>query len=168
MPLYRLGDLQPQIHPTAWVADDAVLVGRVVVGAGASIWFGSILRADNEPIVIGAGSNVQEATVMHTDPGEGVSVGHQAMLHGCTVEDGALVGIQSVVLNGAVIGARCLVGAGALVTENKRFEPEQLIVGSPAAVKRPLTAEQIAGLARIAVNYTARAQRYRDTLVRVG
>jgi carbonic anhydrase/acetyltransferase-like protein (isoleucine patch superfamily) len=174
MPLYRLGDHQPQVHPTAWVADDAVLVGRVVVGPGASIWFGSILRADNEPIVIGAGSNVQEATVMHTDPGypltlgEGVSVGHQAMLHGCTVEDGALVGIQSVVLNGAVIGARCLVGAGALVTENKRFEPGQLIVGSPAAVKRPLTPEQIAGLARIAVNYTARAQRYRDTLVRVG
>jgi carbonic anhydrase/acetyltransferase-like protein (isoleucine patch superfamily) len=117
---------------------------------------------------------VQEATVMHTDPGypltvgAGVSIGHQAMLHGCSIGDGALIGIQSVVLNGAVIGERCLLGACALVTENKRFDPEQLIVGSPAAAKRPLTPEQVENLARIARNYAARAQRYRDTLVRVG
>lgn len=174
MPIYRLGDLEPQIHPSAWVAENAVLIGRVILGPGASVWYGSILRGDNEPITIGAGSNVQEATVMHTDPGypltvgEGVSIGHQAMLHGCTVGDGALIGIQSVVLNGAVIGARSLVGACALVTENKQFEAEQLIVGSPAAAKRPLTPEQVENLGRIARNYAARAQRYRETLVRVG
>lgn len=174
MPIYRLGELEPQIHPTAWVAENAVLIGRVTLGPGASVWYGSILRGDNEPIVIGANSNVQEATVMHTDPGypltvgEGVSIGHQAMLHGCTVGDGALIGIQSVVLNGAVIGARCLLGACALVTENKQFDPEQLIVGSPAVAKRPLTPEQVDNLARIARNYEQRAQRYRETLVRVG
>lgn len=173
MPIYRLGEFEPQIHPTAWVAENAVLIGRVTLGPGSSVWFGSILRGDNEPIVIGAGSNVQEATVLHTDPGypltvgEGTSVGHQAMLHGCTVGDGALIGIQSVVLNGAVIGERCLLGAGALVTENKKFDAGQLIVGSPAVVKRPLTPEQVENLARIARNYAQRAQRYRETLVRV-
>lgn len=174
MPIYRLGDLEPQIHPTAWVAENAVLIGRVILGPGASVWYGAILRGDNEPIAIGANSNVQEAAVLHTDPGyplavgEGASVGHQAMLHGCTIGDGALVGIQAVVLNGAVVGPRCLVGACALVTENKRFDAEQLIVGSPAAAKRSLTPEQLEGLARAARNYAARAQRYRDTLVRVG
>jgi carbonic anhydrase/acetyltransferase-like protein (isoleucine patch superfamily) len=174
MPIYRLGELEPQIHPSAWVAENAVLIGRVILGPGASVWYGSILRGDNEPITIGANSNVQEATVMHTDPGypltvgEGVSIGHQAMLHGCTVGDGALIGIQSVVLNGAVIGPRCLLGACALVTENKKFDAEQLIVGSPAVAKRPLTPEQVDNLARIASNYAARAQRYRETLVQVG
>jgi carbonic anhydrase/acetyltransferase-like protein (isoleucine patch superfamily) len=173
MPLYRLGDAEPQIHPTAWVADNAVLIGRVVLGPGASVWYGAVLRGDNEPIVIGANSNVQEGTVMHTDPGcpltvgEGVTIGHQAMLHGCTVGDGALIGIQAVVLNRAVIGPRCLVGAGALVTEGKQFDPEQLIVGSPAVAKRGLTPEQIAGLAFSARNYALRAKTYRDSLVRI-
>ena len=173
MPIYRLGELEPQIHPTAWVADNAVLIGRVTLGPGASVWYGAVLRGDSEPIVIGEGSNIQEGTVMHTDPGwpltlgEGVSVGHQAMLHGCTVDDGALIGIQAVLLNGAHIGASCLVGAGALVTEGKRFEPGQLIVGSPAQVKRALTHEQIEELAAIARGYAVRAQRYRETLVRV-
>ena len=120
MPTYRLGDAQPRIDPSAWVADSAVLIGHVVLGPGASVWYGAVLRGDNEPIVIGANSNVQEGVVLHTDPGqplvvgEGATVGHQAMLHGCTVGDGALIGIQAVVLNGAVIGPRCLVGAGAL------------------------------------------------------
>jgi carbonic anhydrase/acetyltransferase-like protein (isoleucine patch superfamily) len=174
MPLYRLGDLMPQIDPTAWVADNAVLIGRVVLGPGASVWYGAVLRADNEPITIGARCNVQESAVLHTDPGypltleEGVSVGHQAMLHGCTVGRNSLIGIQAVVLNGAVIGADCLVGAGALVTENKRFDAGSLIVGSPAVVKRAMNAEQIAGLARAASGYVERAARYRDSLVRVG
>jgi carbonic anhydrase/acetyltransferase-like protein (isoleucine patch superfamily) len=173
MPIYRLGDHEPQIDPSAWIADSAVLIGRVVVGPGVGIWYGAVLRGDNEPIVIGANSNVQEGVVLHTDPGfaltlgEQVSVGHQAMLHGCTVEDGALIGIQAVVLNGARIGASCLVGAGALVTENKPFEPGQLIVGSPAQVKRALSPAQIDGLRAIARNYAERAQRYRRTLVRV-
>ena len=174
MPVYRLGEFQPQIDPSAWVAESAVVIGRVVLGPGASVWYGAVLRGDNERIVIGANSNVQEGAVLHTDPGQplaigaGVTVGHQAMLHGCTVHDGALIGIQAVVLNGAVIGPRCLVGAGALVTEGKCFdEPERLIVGSPAAVKRPLSPEQIESLAASARNYAARALRYRQTLARV-
>jgi len=173
MPLYRLGDNEPQIDPSAWVADNAVLIGRVILGPGASVWYGAVLRGDNEPIVIGANSNVQEGTVMHTDPGcpltvgKGVTIGHQAMLHGCSVGDGALIGIQAVVLNRAVIGARCLVGAGALVTEGKQFEAEQLIVGSPALAKRALTPEQIAGLAFSALNYAQRATVYRQRLVRI-
>jgi carbonic anhydrase/acetyltransferase-like protein (isoleucine patch superfamily) len=173
MPLYRLGDHAPQIDPSAWVADNAVLIGRVILGPGASVWYGAVLRGDNEPIVIGANSNVQEGTVMHTDPGcpltlgEGVTVGHQAMLHGCTVGDGALIGIQAVVLNRAVIGARCLVGAGALVTEGKQFDAGQLIVGSPAVAKRALTPEQIAGQAEIATGYVQRAASFRQRLVRI-
>ncbi len=173
MPVYRLGDAEPQIHPTAWVADDAVLIGRVVLGPHASVWFGAVLRADNEPIVVGARCNIQESAVLHTDPGfpltleDGVSVGHQAMLHGCTVGKGSLIGIQAVVLNGAVIGADCLVGACALVTENKRFADGSLIVGSPAVVKRAMDAAQIAGLAKSANGYVERAARYRKTLVRV-
>jgi carbonic anhydrase/acetyltransferase-like protein (isoleucine patch superfamily) len=174
MPIYRLGEFEPQIDPTAWVADNAVLIGRVVLGPGANVWYGAVLRADNEPITIGAGCNVQESAVLHTDPGyplileEGVSVGHQAMLHGCTVGRGSLIGIQAVVLNGAVIGARCLVGACALVTEGKRFDDGLLIVGSPAVAKRAMAAEQIAGLADSAEGYVARALRYRQTLVRIG
>lgn len=174
MPLYRLGEHVPQIDPTAWVADNAVIIGRVVLGPGASVWFGAVLRADNEPITIGARCNIQEGAVLHTDPGfpltleEGVSVGHQAMLHGCTVGRGSLIGIQAVVLNGAVIGAECLVGAGALVTEKKRFDPGSLIVGSPAVVKRAMDAAQIAGLADSADGYVERAARYRASLVRIG
>ena len=174
MPLYRLGDAQPRIDPSAWVAASAVLIGRVVLGPGASVWYGAVLRGDNEPIVIGENSNVQEGVVLHTDPGQplvvgaGVTVGHQAMLHGCAVGDGALIGIQAIVLNGAVIGPRCLVGAGALVTEGKRFDEGQLIVGSPAVARRPLTPDQLESLAASARNYAARAQRYRNTLERVG
>jgi carbonic anhydrase/acetyltransferase-like protein (isoleucine patch superfamily) len=174
MPVYRLGEAAPQIDPGAWIAETAVLIGRVVLGPGANVWYGAVLRGDNEPIVIGPNSNVQEGCVLHTDPGcpltigVGVTVGHQAMLHGCTVHDGSLIGIQAIVLNRAVIGARCLVGAGALVTEDKVFEPEQLILGSPATAKRRLTPEQLAGLVHSAENYAARAQRYKATLVKVG
>ncbi len=174
MPIYRLGEHAPQIDPTAWVADNAVIVGRVVIGPGASVWFGAVLRADNEPITVGAHCNIQESAVLHTDPGfpltleDGVSVGHQAMLHGCTVGRGSLIGIQAIVLNGAVIGADCLVGAGALVTENKRYPAGSLIVGAPAVVKRAMDAAQIAGLADSASGYVERAARYRASLVRVG
>jgi carbonic anhydrase/acetyltransferase-like protein (isoleucine patch superfamily) len=173
MPIYRLGDLAPQIHPSAWVADNAVIIGRVVLGPGANVWYGAVLRGDNEPITVGAGSNVQEGAVLHTDPGfplmlaEVVSVGHQAVLHGCTIGAGSLIGIQAVVMNGAVIGAGCLVGACALVTEGKRFDEGSLIVGSPAVVKRALTSEQVAELRDIAERYERRGARYRDTLVRI-
>jgi carbonic anhydrase/acetyltransferase-like protein (isoleucine patch superfamily) len=173
MPLYRLGDFEPQIHPEAWVADNAVIIGRVVIGRGANVWYGAVLRGDNEPITIGAGSNVQDGAVLHTDPGfpltlaEYVSVGHQAMLHGCAVGAGSLIGIGSVVLNGAVIGAGCLVGAGALVTEGKLFGDGSLIVGSPAVVKRAMSAEQITELREVGQRYEMRGQRYRQTLVRI-
>ncbi len=125
MPLYQLGDDAPEIHPTAYVAAEATLIGKVKLGERASVWFGAVIRADNEPILLGDGSNVQESAVLHTDPGfplsigANVTIGHQAMLHGCTIGDGSLIGIQAVILNGAVIGRNCLVGAGAIVTERK-------------------------------------------------
>jgi carbonic anhydrase/acetyltransferase-like protein (isoleucine patch superfamily) len=173
MPIYRLGDAVPQIDPSAWISDNATVIGRVTLGPGASVWFGAVLRADNEPIVIGAGSNVQEGAVLHTDPGrpltvgEGVTIGHQAMLHGCTIGDGALIGIQAVLLNGATIGRHSLVAAGAVVTEDRTFPDGSLIVGAPATLKRALTPDQIEDQGRIAEGYVARARRYRDELVRI-
>ncbi len=173
MPIYRLGDATPQIDPSAWIADSATVIGRVTLGPGCSVWPGAVLRADNEPIVIGARSNIQEGAVLHTDPGrpltlgENVTVGHQVMLHGCTVGDGSLIGIQAVVLNGAIIGRGSLVGAGALVTEDKVFPDGSLIIGAPATLKRALTPVQIEGQLRIADGYVARAQRYRSELARI-
>jgi carbonic anhydrase/acetyltransferase-like protein (isoleucine patch superfamily) len=173
MTIYRLGELAPQIDPSAWIADNATVIGNVRLGAGVNVWFGAVLRGDNEPIVIGAGSNVQEGAVLHTDPGfaltlgASVTVGHQAMLHGCTVGEGALIGIQAVVLNGAVIGRECLVGACALVTEGKTFDDGSMILGSPAKTTRALTAEQRAAQWCIAQRYVLRGQRYRDTLERI-
>jgi carbonic anhydrase/acetyltransferase-like protein (isoleucine patch superfamily) len=174
MPIYRLGDAVPQIDPTAWVADSATIIGQVTLGPGVSVWYGAVLRGDNEPIVIGARSNVQEGAVLHTDPGrpltvgEDVTVGHMVMLHGCTVGDGSLIGIQAVLLNGATIGRGCLVGAGALVTEDKTFPDGSLILGTPAVLKRALTPGQIEDQRRTAQGYVARAARYRETRVRVG
>jgi carbonic anhydrase/acetyltransferase-like protein (isoleucine patch superfamily) len=170
MPIYQLGADAPQIHPTAFVAAGAVLIGRVTLEAHASVWDGAVLRGDNEPIVIGANSNVQEGAVLHTDPGcpltvgQGVTIGHQAMLHGCTIGDGALIGIQAVLLNKAVIGRECLVGAQALVTEGKVFDDGQLLMGSPAKVVKALSAEQRAGLASGAQTYVARAEYFRTAL----
>ena len=170
MPLYTLGPKHPTLAPDAGVAPSASLIGDVRLEAGASIWFGAVLRGDNEPITIGAGSNVQENAVLHVDPGaplvlgSHVTVGHQAMLHGCTIGDNSLVGIQAVVLNHARIGRNCLVGAGALVTEGKQFEDGWLILGAPAKAVRPLTAEEIAGLAKSAANYRAHAARYNREL----
>jgi carbonic anhydrase/acetyltransferase-like protein (isoleucine patch superfamily) len=173
MALYAIDDNSPQLADSAWVADTAQLIGDVTLGAGASVWFGAIARADNEPMTIGAGSNVQEAAVLHSDPGyplvigENVTVGHQAMLHGCTVGDGSLIGIGAVVLNGARIGKNCLVGAGALVTEGKTFPDGSLIVGSPAVVKRALSQAQIEGLMQSAQHYQANAARFARGLRRM-
>ncbi len=133
--------------PDAWIAESAEVIGSVSIGAKVSVWFGAIVRADNEPMIVGAGSNVQEAAVLHSDPcyplniGENVTVGHKVMLHGCSVGNGSLIGIGAVVLNGAKIGRNCLVGAGAIVTEGKVFPDGCLIVGSPAVVKRELSPE---------------------------
>jgi carbonic anhydrase/acetyltransferase-like protein (isoleucine patch superfamily) len=174
MPIYRLGGHAPQIHPDAYVADSALLIGQVLLAAQASVWFGAVLRGDNEPISIGAGSNVQDGAVLHTDPGfplvveAGVSIGHQAMLHGCTIGAGSLIGIQAVVLNGAVIGSDCLVGAGAIVTERKTFPERSLILGAPAKVVRTLSDEDLARSRAAAASYVARIADYRATLLRLG
>ena len=168
--IYQLGDDAPRIAPTAWVADSAQLIGRVRLGEGASVWYGAVLRGDNEWITLGARSNVQEGSVLHTDMGfpltlgDDVTVGHQAMLHGCTVGDGSLIGIQAIVLNGAKIGRGCLVGAGAVVTEGKEFPDNSLILGSPAKVVREITPEQAARIRMSALHYVENAQRHRTTL----
>lgn len=174
MAIYQLGDDAPRIAPTAWVADSAQLIGRVQLADGASVWYGAVLRGDNEWITLGARSNVQDGSVLHTDMGspltlgEDVTVGHQAMLHGCTVGDGSLIGIQAVVLNGAKIGRNCLVGAGALVTEGKEFPDNSLIIGTPAKVARTLSDEAIAGLRRNAEVYVERAKLFKTDLKRIG
>ena len=173
MPIYQLGALAPRIADTAWVADSAVVIGNVELAGEANIWFGAVLRGDTEVLAIGRGSNVQDGSVLHADPGfplvlgEGVTIGHQVMLHGCRVGDGSLVGIQAVVLNGARIGRHCLVAAGAVVTEGKQFPDGSLIMGAPARVVRPLTPEQIEGLKESAQHYVENARRYRDELKRM-
>ena len=170
MALYKLGDVSPTVAASAYVAPGAHVIGNVVLAEGSSVWFGATLRGDNETIGIGSGSNVQDGAVLHTDPGfpltlaANVSIGHQAMLHGCTVGDGSLIGIQAVVLNAAVIGRGCLVGAGAVITERKVFADGTLILGAPAKVVRDLTAEERENLLKIAANYVARAAHYRGQL----
>lgn len=166
MPLYALDNLAPALGEGAWAAPSADLVGDVRLGARASIWFGAVIRADNTPILIGEESNIQDGAVCHSDPGAPlvvgarVTVGHQAILHGCTVQDGALVGLGARVLNGAVIGEQCLVGAGALITEGKSFEPRMLIVGSPARAIRALSEREVAMLALSAAHYAEKAAHY--------
>jgi carbonic anhydrase/acetyltransferase-like protein (isoleucine patch superfamily) len=170
MAVYRLGDQSPLVAPSAYVAPNATVVGNVALAENSTVWFGATLRGDNELISIGAGSNVQDLAVLHTDPGfplsigANVSVGHQAMMHGCTVGEGSLIGIQSIVLNGAVIGKGCLVGAGALITERKVFPDGCLIIGSPARALRELTTEERANLLKVAANYAERGEYYRNNL----
>ena len=174
MAIYQLGDDTPQIHPTAFVADSAQVIGKVHLAEDASIWYGTVVRGDTDHIRIGRGSNVQDNSVLHTDEGielvigEHVTVGHQVMLHGCTIGDGTLIGIGAIVLNGARIGRHSIVGAGALVTEGKEFPDYSMILGSPAKVVRTLTPEQAAGFARGAAHYIANAQRHQQTLRKVG
>lgn len=164
--IYSLGDRRVEARGDIFVADNAVVVGSVILGHGASVWFNSVVRGDNDVITIGNGTNIQDAAVLHVDEGApleigaNVSVGHHATLHGCTVEDGALVGIKAVVLNHAVIGRGSLVGANALVPEGKVIPERSLVVGSPARVVRTLTEEDSAGLERIARHYVERARRY--------
>jgi carbonic anhydrase/acetyltransferase-like protein (isoleucine patch superfamily) len=173
MPIYRLDDLSPATQAAAYIAPNASLIGRVELGEGSTVWFNAVLRGDNEPIRIGARSNVQEGAVLHTDPGcpltvgADVTIGHQAMLHGCTVGDGSLIGIQAVVLNRAVIGKHSLVGAGAIVTEGKTFPDRSLILGAPAKVVRTLGDDEVARLLDSAVHYEHRGLRYRDGLTRI-
>ncbi|MGY8524753.1 gamma carbonic anhydrase family protein [Paracidovorax citrulli] len=173
MTIYKLGDMAPAIDASAYIAPEATIIGRAELAAQVSVWPGATIRADNEPIRIGAGSNVQEGAVLHTDPGSpltigtGVTIGHQAMLHGCTVGNGALIGIQAVVLNNASIGEDSLVAAGALVTEGKTFPPRSLILGSPAKAVRELTQEEIANLRANAEEYARKAGLFNASLERV-
>ena len=153
------GKHHPQVDPAARVAETAVVVGEVSVEAGASLWYGAVLRGDEAPIRVGRDSNIQDNAVLHCDEdfpmtvGRRVTVGHGAILHGCTVEDGALIGMGAVLLNGCVIGADSLVAAGALVTQGAVIPPGSLVVGSPARVKRPLRPDELAGLAQDAGKY---------------
>ena len=173
MAIYQLGDDRPEIHSSAWVAESAEVIGKVQLAEDASVWYGAVLRGDNDWIRIGRRSNVQDGSVLHTDTGmaltvgEGVTVGHQVMLHGCTIGDGTLVGIQSVVLNGARIGKYSIVGAGTLVPEGKEFPDGVLLVGSPARVVRELTPAQIERLRFSSQHYVEQQQRHRRTLVRL-
>lgn len=173
MPCYALADLTPQIDPSAYIAAEATVIGAATLAAGTSLWPGVVIRADNAPIHIGEGSNIQENSVLHVDEGcpltigKNVTVGHQAMLHGCTIEDGALIGIQAIVLNRAVIGRHCLVGAGAVVTEGKVFPERSLILGAPARVVRTLSDEDVASLEHSAQHYRDRAALYRKELRRL-
>ncbi len=168
MPLYQLGDSAPKTAGNGrfWLAPGAHVIGDVRIGEDVSVWFGTVIRADNEPIRIGARSNIQDLSVLHSDPGspltigEGVTVGHKVMLHGCTVGDNSLVGIGAIILNRARIGSNSIVGAGALVTEGKEFPDGMLIVGAPARVVRALTPEQIEGLKRSADHYVANGRRF--------
>jgi carbonic anhydrase/acetyltransferase-like protein (isoleucine patch superfamily) len=170
MPLYAIGDLAPRLETGAWVAPSADLIGDVQLGARASVWFGSVIRADNTPILIGVESNIQDGAIGHSDPGfpliigARVTVGHQAILHGCTVSDDCLIGMGAKLLNGAILEPECLVGAGALITVGKRFSAGSLIVGSPARVIRLLTDAEKASLRVSAAHYAEKAAHYATRL----
>lgn len=163
---YRLGDLRVEAHPQSWAAPTATLIGKVRLQAGASVWFGAVLRGDNELIDIGENSNVQDGTVMHTDMGspltigKGVTIGHNAMLHGCTVGDYSLIGINAVILNGVRIGKHCIIGANALIPEGKEIPDGSLVMGSPGKIVRELTEAQMNMLEANAAHYVHNAQRY--------
>jgi carbonic anhydrase/acetyltransferase-like protein (isoleucine patch superfamily) len=171
--IYQLGDDAPHIAAGAWVADSATVIGRVRLGEQASIWYGAVLRGDNDWITVGARSNVQDGSVLHTDDGmplvieDDVLVGHQVVLHGCTIGSGSLIGIQAVVLNGARIGRGCLVGAGAVVTEGKAFPDRSLIIGAPAKVVRVLEPDQVARIRFGVARYVEQAAHHRAHLKRI-
>lgn len=168
MPVYALGAYRPVLPGAGqfWIAPDAHVIGRVTLGRDVGVWFGAVLRGDNEPITVGEGTNLQEGVMVHVDPGfpavigQGCTIGHHAIVHGCTLGDNVLVGMGATVLNGAVIGDNCLVGANALVTEGKVFPPNSLIVGAPAKVVRTLDEAAIARLHRSAANYIANWRRF--------
>ena len=173
MGIYRLDDLAPRLAEGAWAAPSADLIGDVRLAARASIWFGAVVRADNTPILIGEESNLQDGAVGHSDPGAPltigarVTIGHQAIVHGCTIADDCLIGMGARILNGATLGPECLVGAGALITEGKSFEGGSLIVGVPARVVRPLSDEERAAIRVSAAHYAEKAARYAAGLQRV-
>ncbi|MDR0933872.1 MAG: gamma carbonic anhydrase family protein [Burkholderiaceae bacterium] len=171
--IYRLGDRVPQIHPTAFIAPNATLIGNVVVEANASIWFNVVIRADNDLIVIGEGTNIQDGAILHTDAGhplrvgKNVTVGHMAMLHGCTVSDNVIIGVRATVLNGSVIPENTLVAAGALVAENKSYEPGSQLMGAPVKMTKKLDEKVAARIPRAAAHYVHNQQRYTGKFARI-
>ncbi|SFM20903.1 gamma carbonic anhydrase family protein [Shimia aestuarii] len=173
MPIYELDGVRPKIAESAWIAPDANIIGNVVIEEGASVWFGCTLRGDNEQIVIGKGTNVQENTVMHTDLGfplligENCTIGHKVMLHGCTIADNSLIGMGATVLNGARIGTNCLIGAGALITEGKEIPEGSLVMGAPGKVVRTLDEKALKGLEFSALHYQDNARRFKMGLKEV-
>lgn len=173
MAIYKLGSQSPTIDQGAFVADEATIIGDVTIGARSSIWPGAVIRGDNEPIAIGHSTSIQEGAVLHVDGGspltigDGCTIGHQVMLHGCTIGDGTLIGIQAVVLNNAVIGRDCLVGAGAIVTEGKVFPDRSLILGVPAKVVRELSEDDVARIKKGAEGYANRSAEYKEKLERI-
>ena len=175
MPIYSLAGQRPMLPDAGrfWIAPDAHVIGDVVLGEDVGVWFGAVLRGDNHTITVGTASNIQDGAMLHTDSGlpllvgRGVTVGHHAILHGCTIGDGSLVGMGATVLNRARIGRNCLIGANALVREDAEFPDGSLILGAPAQVKRPLSQAQIAGLARSATQYVDRARLFAAELTRL-
>ena len=169
--LYTLGDRIPELRGEQhFVADSASVIGSVILENNVSIWFGAVLRGDNEPIHIGTNSNIQDGAVLHTDPGApltvaaNVTVGHQATLHGCTIGEGSLIGIKAVILNHSVIGKNCLIGANALITEGKIIPDNSLVVGSPGKIMRALTDEEIEALHANSARYVELMARYSSEL----
>ena len=173
MTVYALNDAHPEIDDDVWIAPDAQVIGKVRLGAGVGIWFGTVMRGDNELLDIGPGTNLQEQCVCHTDMGfpmtvgAGCTIGHKALLHGCWIGENSLIGMGAMVMNGARIGKNCLVGAGSLITEGKAFPDGTLIVGAPAKVRRSLRADEIEGLRETAANYVGNMRRFRAGLAEV-
>lgn len=173
MAIYRLGEHRPDVDADVYVAQTADVIGQVTLRRGASVWYQAVLRGDTDHLEVGEQSNIQDGAVLHADPGfplkvgKGVTVGHQAMLHGCTIGDGSLVGIQAVILNGAVIGKNCLVAAGAVVKEGATFPDNSLIVGAPARVVRELDDKAVEGLRRNAAGYVEKARQHKGELERI-
>lgn len=171
--IFALDNRVPQIHDSAWIADNATVIGSVVMEAGSSVWFNCVVRGDNDLITIGEHSNVQDGSVLHTDTGfklaigREVTIGHQVMLHGCTIGEGSLIGIQSIVLNGVKIGKNSIVGAGSLVPEGREYPDNVLILGSPAVVKRELQPAEYQRIRFGATHYVQNAARYRAHLRRI-
>jgi carbonic anhydrase/acetyltransferase-like protein (isoleucine patch superfamily) len=173
MTIYALGDDTPQIHADTWVAPDANLIGKVVMEERSSVWFGCTIRADHEEIRVGEGSNVQENCIMHVDAGfpltigKDCTIGHKAMLHGCTIGDGSLIGMGATVLNGAKIGKNCLIGAGALVTEGKEIPDNSVVMGTPGKVVKTLSPEHAQRMAAGALHYQDNMRKFRETMKKV-
>lgn len=173
MAVFALGERVPVVGERTWVAENATVVGSVTMGSDCSVWFGAVLRGDNDPITIGNGTNIQDGAILHTDEGvplhvgDHVSIGHQAMLHGCTVGEGSLIGINAVVLNRAIIGKHCLIGANTLIPEGKVIPDRSLVVGTPGRIIRELTDEEVARNLRNSAHYVDSGTLYAQAMKRI-